>query len=135
MKDKITIPEKIKFIKTHISDIMESFEVLEKAELIDDFNEIAKNKFKDFYKNAPGLPSEIIYSFCEYFQNISSRRFTKAKINEVHEVTCFILYQMDEIAIELDKLVKRRMKQTNQIANYLLFLNMFNKNIVSKYKN
>lgn len=135
MKDKITIPEKIKFIKTHISDIMESFEVLEKAELIDDFNEIAKNKFKDFYKNAPGLPSEIIYSFCEYFQNISSRRFTKAKINEVYEVTCFILYQMDEIAIELDKLVKRRMKQTNQIANYLLFLNMFNKNIVSKYKN
>ena len=131
MENKITIPQKIKYIKELYKDILEVKEKLIKDELVEEFNEILNKLF----------PGEIIFKI-DYMiddlliaSNLNTRNYTKKKINEWYEIALTIDFMVNEVCGELMKLIKEREKKSIVLAKYLYFLNLFNDNILSKYKN
>ena len=131
MENKITVPQKIKYIKELYKDILEVKEKLIKDELVEDFNEILNKLF----------PSETTFKIDTMIDdlliatNLNTRNHTKKKINEWYEIALTIDFMTNEVCGELMKLIKEREKKSIVLAKYLYFLNLFNDNILSKYKN
>ena len=131
MENKITVPQKIKYIKELYKDILEVKEKLINDELVEDFNEILNKLF----------PGEIIFKIDDMIDdlliasNLNTRNYTKKKINEWYEIALTIDFMVNEVCGELMKLIKQREKKSIVLAKYLYFLNLFNDNILSKYKN
>ena len=131
MEKKITIPQKIKYMKVLYKDILEVKEKLIKDGFVEDFNEILNKLFpsETFLKIDTTTNCLLIGS------NLNTRNHTKKKINEWYEIALTTEFMVNVTCGELIKLIKQRNKKSIVLAKYLYFLNLFNDNILSKYKN
>ena len=131
MEKKITIPQKIKYMKNLYKDILEVKDKLIKGDLVEDFNEILNKLFP----SETNLKIDTMINCLLIGSNLNTRNYTKKKINEWYEASLTIEFILNEVCRELMKLMKQREKKSIVLAKYLYFLNLFNDNILSKYKN
>ena len=131
MEKKITVPQKIKYMKELYKDILKVKEKLIKDEVVEDFNEILNKLFP----SETTLKIDTIINTLLICSNLNTRNYTKKKINEWYEIALTTEFMVNEVCCELMKLIKQREKKSIVLAKYLYFLNLFNDNILSKYKN
>ena len=131
MEKKITVPQKIKYMKELYKDILKVKEKLIKDELVEDFNEILNKLFP----SETSLKIDDMIGALLIGSNLNTRNYTKKKINEWYEIALTTEFMLNEVCCELMKLIKQSEKKSIVLAKYSYFLNLFNENILSKYKN
>ena len=131
MEKKITVPQKIKYMKELYNDILKVKEKLIKDKLVEDFNEILNKLFP----SETTLKIDTMIDALLIGSNLNTRNYTKKKINEWYEIALTTEFMINEVLRELIKLIKQREKKSMVLAKYLYCLSLFNDNILSKYKN
>ena len=81
MEKKITVPQKIKYMKELYKDILKVKEKLIKDELVEDFNEILNKLFP----SETTLKIDTMINTLLIGSNLNTRNYTQKKTNEWYE--------------------------------------------------
>ena len=117
MENKITIPQKIKYIKELYKNILKVKEKLIKDELVEDFNEILNKLFP----SETTLKIDTMLNALLIGSNLNTRNHTKKKINEWYEIALTTEFMVNEVCGELMKLIKQREKKVLYLQNIYIF--------------